>query len=241
MRYALISDIHSNLEALRVVMKEIVKQDVEKVLFLGDIVGYGPDPNECTENLRGFADIIIAGNHDHAAVGMTDTTFFNPHAKRAIEWTDRVLNDDNRAFLKQLAFTSTIKKESIYLVHATPKDPEEWDYLMDVRDADINFRFFKEDVCFLGHSHIPAIMELSPEGDINRYYNSSEIKEGCRYIINVGSVGQPRDGDPDAAYAVYDMGSVEIKRVSYDILLTQKKMRDAGLPSPLIERLALGR
>jgi predicted phosphodiesterase len=241
MRYALISDIHGNLEALRAVIMEIMKQDVDKVIFLGDIVGYGPAPNECIETLSGFADILIAGNHDFGAVGMTDINTFNPFAQAAIVWTIGVLTSENRRFLKQLPITHVIEDESIFLVHSTPGEPEAWHYLINSGDTKRSFGHFNEKICFLGHTHIPAIMELAPDGKITVYKDGSGIKEGCRYIVNAGSVGQPRDGDPDAAYALFDTNSVEIKRVSYDILVTQKRMRDAGLPFPLIERLELGR
>jgi predicted phosphodiesterase len=241
MRYAVISDIHSNLEALRAVKKEIVKQDVDKIIFLGDIVGYGPDPNECIEAIKDLSDILIAGNHDFGAVGMTDIGTFNTLALTAIGWTIGLLTNENKRFLKQLPLSSTIKDENIFLVHSTPREPERWHYLLDSRDAGINFKHFNEKVCFLGHSHRPAIMELAPDGTITVYKESSGIKEGCRYIVNVGSVGQPRDGNPDAAYVIYDTDSVEIKRVSYDIVLTQKRMREAGLPSLLIKRLEFGR
>jgi predicted phosphodiesterase len=241
MRYALISDVHANLEALKAVKEKIMEEDVDKILFLGDIVGYGADPNECIKEIKEFADIYVAGNHDHGAVGLTNTYSFNLHAKTAIDWTAKVLTEADISFLKQFPLTSAFKDDSIFLVHSTPKEPANWDYLMDIRDAEINFRFFKEEACFLGHSHKPAVIELSPEGKIRRYDNSAEIKKGHRYIINVGSVGQPRDGNPDAAYAIYDMDFVEIKRVSYDILLTQKKMGKAGLPHHLIKRLAEGR
>lgn len=240
MRYAFISDIHSNLEALNAVMEKVKAEKPDKVIFLGDVVGYGPDPNECIEILRGSADIMVAGNHDYGAVGMTDTSYFNDHAKAAIEWTAKVLSKENKSFLSGLLLTSNIKKESIYLVHGSPEEPEEWDYLVNAKDADTNFKFFSEISCFIGHSHIPAIMEMLPDGKINIHSDHSEIKKGCRYIINAGSVGQPRDGNPDAAYAVFDTDSITIKRVAYDILLTQKKMKDAGLPSYLIDRLLSG-
>ncbi|MBI4825554.1 MAG: metallophosphoesterase family protein [Nitrospirae bacterium] len=241
MRYALISDIHSNIEALNAVIEKVKAEMVDKVILLGDIVGYGPDPNECIESLRGFADILIAGNHDHGAVGMTDISCFNKHAKAAIQWTSGILSEENKAFLSSLPLTSNIKSGSIYLVHSSPKEPEEWDYLQNAKDADANFKLFTETNCFIGHSHIPSIIEMSPEGKIKIYTDQSEIKAGCRYIINAGSVGQPRDGNPDAAYAIFDTDSVTIKRAAYDILLTQKKMKDAGLPSYLIDRLSEGR
>lgn len=241
MRYALISDVHSNLEALNAVIGKVKADKVDKVILLGDIVGYGPDPNECIDTLRKFADILIAGNHDHGAVGMTDISCFNNHAKAAIQWTTSVLSEENKVFLSSLPLTSNIKSGSIYLVHSSPKEPEEWEYLQKAKDADTNFKFFSETNCFIGHSHRPAIIEMAPDGKIRIYSGHSDIKTGCRYIINAGSVGQPRDGNPDASYAIFDTDSVTIKRAAYDILLTQKKMKDAGLPSYLIDRLSEGR
>ena len=131
--------------------------------------------------------------------------------------------------------------EDILLVHATPKEPGQWHYLLTKQDAYINFHFFTEKICLIGHSHQPSIIEQSPEGELVVYKDKADIKDKHRYIINVGSVGQPRDGNPDAAYALLNENSIEIKRVSYDILSTQKKMRGAGLPLSLIERLARGR
>ncbi|MBI4843038.1 MAG: metallophosphoesterase family protein [Nitrospirae bacterium] len=241
MNLAFISDVHGNIEALGSVMEEIRKDKAEKIFSIGDIVGYGPNPNECINALKDDADIIVAGNHDYAAVGMTDITDFNDYAKAAIQWTESVLSEENKAFLKELPLSSSIKKSGMLLVHASPKDPLEWEYVTNAGEADANFSFFSEKACFIGHTHTPAIIELSPEGKINFFRNGSEIKDGHRYIIDVGSVGQPRDGNPEAAYALYSGGAVEIKRVPYDILLTQKKMREAGLPSYLIERLSEGR
>jgi len=254
MRYAVISDVHANLEALNSVLKKITEEAVDELFFLGDIVGYGPNPNECIEALKEKTNILLAGNHDWASVGMTDVEYFNPYARAAVEWTQKVLRDENIAFLRKLPLTEGLDN-SIFLVHATPREPEQWHYLTTTRDADINFRFFKERLCFIGHSHEPAIIGLSPVGidlptdkagsyreeKITFFKERAEIKEGHRYIVNAGSVGQPRDGNPYASYALLNKNSIEIKRVSYDIVSTQKKMRDAGLPEYLINRLSWGR
>jgi predicted phosphodiesterase len=238
MRYAVISDVHANKEALDAVLDKIDRESVDAILFLGDSVGYGPDPNECVEILKDRADIILAGNHDWAVVGMTDTRYFNPYARAAVEWTEVVLNDENRRFISSLPLTE--KVGDILLVHATPAEPERWHYLLSPSDAILNFRYFKEKICFIGHSHAPYIMELSPEGKIIVHDRCADIKKASRYIINVGSVGQPRDGNPEAAFAVLRNNYIEIKRASYDIVSTQKKMYDAGLPVFLIERLSSG-
>lgn len=237
--YAVISDVHGNLESLSTTLDTIKKEKPDALLFLGDIVGYGPNPNECIDILKRETKIVLAGNHDYAVLGLTDIEYFNPYARAAVEWTQEVLRDENRAFLRRLPLTEAVD-DSILLVHATPREPEQWHYLLSPRDAYINFHFFTERICLIGHSHEPAIIERSPEDKIIVYKDRTDIKEGHRYIINVGSVGQPRDGNPDAAYALLNKNSIEIKRVSYDIVLTQKKMRDAGLPSALINRLSKG-
>jgi len=270
MRYAVIADVHANLEALEAVLKDIKKRKIESILFLGDAVGYGPNPNECIEVLQEIVSestrtekVSLMGNHDSAVIGLTDLEYFNPNARTAVEWTKDILTEENKAFLKNLPILKSLKieydennpplppfakggqggfsGEDILLVHATPKEPEQWHYLLTKQDAYINFHFFTEKICLIGHSHQPSIIEQSPEGEMVIYKDNAEIKDKHRYIINVGSVGQPRDGNPDAAYALLNEDSIEIKRVSYDILSTQEKMRGAGLPSFLIERLARGR
>ena len=248
MRYAVIADVHANLEALKAVLKDIKKRKIESILFLGDAVGYGPNPNKCIEVLQEIVSestrtekVSLMGNHDSAVIGLTDLEYFNPNARTAIEWTKDVLTHENRIFLKYLPLVNSLKHDSIFLVHATPKEPEQWHYLLTKQDAYINFHFFTEKICLIGHSHQPSIIEQLPEGEMVIYKDNAEIKDKHRYIINVGSVGQPRDGNPDAAYALLNENSIEIKRVSYDILSTQKKMRGAGLPLSLIERLARGR
>ncbi len=239
MRYAVISDVHANLEALNTVLKKVSEETFDSLLFLGDSVGYGPNPNECLETLKEKTKILLAGNHDWASVGMTDIESFNPYARAAVEWTKKILSNENRTFLRGLPLTQELD-DRILLVHATPREPEQWHYLLSTEDASINFHFFNQMICLIGHSHEPVIIERSPEDKIIVYKDRTDIKEGYRYIINVGSVGQPRDGNPDAAYAILNKNSIEIKRVSYDIVLTQKKMRDVGLPSYLIERLSRG-
>ncbi len=239
MRYAVISDVHANIEALNTVLKKISEETFDSLLFLGDSVGYGPNPNECIETLKEKAKILLAGNHDWASVDMTDIEYFNPYARAAVEWTKKILSNENRTFLRGLPLTQELD-DRILLVHATPGEPEQWHYLLSTGDASINFHFFNQMICLIGHSHEPIIIERSPEDKIIVYKDRTDIKEGYRYILNVGSVGQPRDGNPDAAYAILNKNSIEIKRVSYDIVLTQKKMRDVGLPSYLIERLSRG-
>jgi predicted phosphodiesterase len=239
--YAVISDVHSNLEALKAVLQDIEREKVDGILFLGDSVGYGPNPNECTEILRDIARVVIAGNHDWAAIGKIDSTFFNTYAKIAVEWTSDLLTYENRDYLEGLPLTKGLKDEDLFLVHGSPDEPHKWHYLYSEYDAISNFPFFKEKICFVGHSHVPFIIESTAKDRIVFNDHSAKIKPKSRYIVNAGSIGQPRDGNPDAAYAVLRDDTIEIKRVSYDIVLTQKKMKKAGLPSYLIDRLSEGR
>jgi len=240
--YAIISDVHANLVALQAVLAEIEKEDIDSLLFTGDSVGYGPDPNECVELLKAKTSIMIAGNHDWGAVGLTEVRNFNAYARVAIDWTRDVLTGQNFSSLYDLPLTAKISADrDIFLVHGTPKEPDRWHYFSFEYDAKVNFLCFDEQICFLGHSHTPFIVERSPRGKIRSFYARAEVKDTCRYIVNAGSVGQPRDGNPDASFILYKDDVIEIKRVSYDILLTQKKMKKAGLPSYLIDRLAKGR
>lgn len=240
MRYAIISDVHSNLEAFKVVLSELEKESVGGILFLGDIIGYGPDPNECTKKIKEVTNKVLVGNHDHAAVGLTDVSYFNPYAREAIEWTMEELAEEGKSYLSKLPLTGSIN--DIFLVHSTPKRPQDWNYIFTIEDVIENFRYFSQSLCFLGHSHVPVIIEMDRAGRLEILKDEVEIKKDRRYIINVGSVGQPRDGNPDAAYAIYDTerSIIRIKRVPYNYQKTQEKMRKAGLPYYLIERLARG-
>lgn len=243
MRYAIISDVHSNLEAFESVISEIRRESPAQILFLGDIVGYGPDPNECIEKIKEAADIVLIGNHDHAAIGLTDVSYFNTYARAAIEWTMSQLNDRERSYLSELPMTGEFTSDDIFLVHATPRRPQDWNYIFTMEDIIENFECFTRKICLLGHSHIPVVIAMDNSGRLGVLKDEVTIEEGHRYIINVGSVGQPRDGNPDAAYVIYDTQSsiVRIKRVSYDYHITQEKMKKAGLPDYLINRLATGR
>ena len=238
---ALISDVHANLEALGTVLRAVKKEHVSGILFLGDIVGYGPDPDECIDLVQSVSSILVGGNHDWAAVGLTDSFSFNRYARHAIEWTAETLSDAHHAFLRTLPFKATVRDKNILLVHSSPIEPERWHYISSIHDAIGYFTGFRERICCVGHSHVPFIVERSSSGEIQGHGTYCKISKGSRYLINVGSVGQPRDGDPRAAYALMNDDEIKIKRVSYDIVITQKKMRKAGLPEYLIDRLAVGR
>jgi len=253
MRYAIISDIHANLEALEAVLADVRRENLNRILCLGDVVGYGPNPNECVDKVQRLTEVCLPGNHDYAALDKTDITYFNYYARVAVQWTAETLTEESKAFLLSLPFTYQIG--DAFFVHATPKDPEAWDYILTLEDALINFRYFPSRVCFVGHSHVPLILVEKSPGVVDVIPDSSksmatkmgasrvELKPGERYIINVGSVGQPRDLDPRAAYGIYDdeANTFTLKRVSYDLKSTQRKIIKASLPVFLAERLAVGR
>ncbi|MEW6001386.1 MAG: metallophosphoesterase family protein [Nitrospirota bacterium] len=241
MLYAVLSDVHSNLEALEAVLKDVDKKEIGDILFLGDAVGYGPNPNECVELLSERCKILLAGNHDWGSIGLTDIAYFNEDARNALEWTRSVLTEKNVRKLRAFPVKKEIQRDGIFLVHSTPKEPEEWHYLFTLWDAEINFQYFNSRFCFLGHSHLPFIVEKLPSGELVTYKKEAPIGESERYIVNAGSVGQPRDGDPRACYAIINNNKVKLVRVPYDIETVQKKMKREGLPGSLIERLAKGR
>lgn len=241
MKYAIISDIHGNLEALKSVLADIDKKKVKEIICLGDVVGYGPNPNECVELIRKKAKVTLAGNHDYAPLGKLDLSYFNPWARDAIDWTASELTQSSIDFL--LGLPLKIELDGFTIVHATPENPDEWDYILTIGDAMKNFPEFANQVCFVGHSHVPLIVVMNESG---KYWvenkNPLKFTKGERYIINVGSVGQPRDLDPKAAYALFDNTTkvYELLRVEYDVAKTQRKIRKAGLPEFLANRLIVG-
>lgn len=242
MKAAIISDIHSNLEALLVVLKDIKKRRLKSIFCLGDLVGYGANPNECVDLCMKESKVIVAGNHDWAAINKTDVSTFNPVAAQAIKWTQEQITKDGVNKLKSLQLTQ--KVDNLLLVHATPKDPEKWSYLLSLEEFEKEFTHFKEQICFIGHSHIPAAIYQDDNGycDIVRD-NPFPLVAKRRYIVNVGSVGQPRDLDPRASYAIYDgnKNGIEIVRLDYNIPLAQQKIVMGGLPEVLADRLLAGR
>ncbi|NOZ25769.1 MAG: metallophosphoesterase family protein [Nitrospirae bacterium] len=240
MPYAVISDVHSNLEALDAVMEDIRRRGIGRVLFLGDAVGYGPDPNGCIELLDKECEVMLAGNHDRAVTGDTPIEYFNENARAAVIWTQEHISEENLELLRRLDIIRLMEAEDLCLVHSTPRRPEAWHYIVTLTDAAVNFQYFEQKICLLGHSHSPFMVEKTPSGDLVLHRDRVTFSEGSRYIINVGSVGQPRDGDPRAAYAVLSSDGAEIVRIGYDIGETQRKMREAGLPRFLIERLQNG-
>jgi predicted phosphodiesterase len=240
MKYALLGDIHSNLEALTAVLDDARGQNVTHFVCLGDIVGYNADPVECLRVVRGLECVCVRGNHDHY-VGFDDhLDGFHPLAADVVNWTRAQLDDDQRGFLRGLKFVASVSTFTI--VHSTLDTPDMWGYVFDKLDAEANFNYQTSALCFYGHTHVPLAFEKS---DTIRFglYSRIKVALGRKYFINAGSVGQPRDGDPRAAYVVFDMVNnvVELRRVAYDIPKTQKKILDAGLPARVAARLAVGR
>jgi putative phosphoesterase len=243
-KYLIFSDIHGNLEALNVVLEQIELCKPDRVICLGDVVGYGPDPNECIQRVHQSAHITIMGNHDHAVLGLTSISYFNQYAKIAVLWTRQVLTEENYRILQ--AYPFNVSENNILFVHSTPLHPERWDYIFNPLEGQYYLQHLEEQVCFIGHSHQPLFFEQDQEGRISSGRQAAfslTVQEGCKYIVNVGSVGQPRDGNPDASYACYDLEAqtIEVKRLAYDFTRTQKKMEEVNLPVFLLDRLAYGR
>jgi diadenosine tetraphosphatase ApaH/serine/threonine PP2A family protein phosphatase len=242
MRYAFFSDVHANLEALQAVILDFRKEKIDRIHFLGDAVGYGPDPNECVELIDQISEIKLMGNHDFAALGLMNTDYFNQYATESIDWTRHSLKDTTIEIMSDFELTAEI--DNVFAAHSSPKEPDRWHYILDMDDVKENFNYFTKDVCLVGHTHRPFIVALNEEGNcVISHRQEEKIYPGRRYLINIGSVGQPRDGDPRSCYLIYDLETktVRIKRVAYDLSNTQKRMAEHGLPDYLIERLAIGR
>ncbi|HEY3064603.1 MAG TPA: metallophosphoesterase family protein [Methylomirabilota bacterium] len=240
MRYAVLSDVHGNLEALEAVLADAAAH-ADAVVCLGDVVGYGADPIPCVERLAERAQAVVAGNHEHGVTGQMSLAWFNQYARAAAEWTREQLDDDHRDWLAALPLTASVGDAT--LVHASPRHPEEWDYLVSAEDGYAAFDAFETRVCFVGHSHLPGVWSLGSAGREHEGGNVDvTLEAGRRYLVNVGSVGQPRDRDVRAAYAVWDADGrrIQIRRVAYDVNVARAKIAAAGLPRFLADRLAAG-
>jgi predicted phosphodiesterase len=243
MRIGVLSDVHANLEALDAVLADVEQRGCDALVCLGDFVGYGPDPVGCVARLRGRLRMAVVGNHDRAAVGERPIDDFNPFAQEAIVWTRAHLDADTRAYL--LALPERADLDGLLFVHGSPRRPVD-EYIVDGRTARASFVADPFRIAFVGHTHVPAIFE-----EAHHRVRLAEwlpgiptpLRRDHRYIVNAGSVGQPRDSNRDAAYVVFDAEerSVTLLRVPYDLAVTQRKMEAALLPVPLIERLAWGR
>ena len=258
MKLGIIADIHSNLEALRSVLDAM--RDADSFICPGDIVGYGPNPNECIEILRGLDCRTVAGNHDIICAGKLDASNFSGDAREAIEWTSKVISQDNREFLKGLP--ERLEVDGLEVVHGSLRNPIE-EYVMNIQAGAATIELMKKKVCFVGHLHIPLVVVKEKQGPSTGSSGSPQASSGGpkydgwqlndgdvvdvskfeRVIINAGAVGQPRDMDPRASFGVFDTdrSTVEIRKVKYNIASVQEKMRKADLPDFLIERLKYGR
>lgn len=242
MRMAVLSDVHANLEALEAVAADMDRQRVEKVMFLGDVVGYGADPNACVKLIARLCDIRLMGNHDYVGLGLDSPKYFNVMAQQSILWTQKEL--DRKATELMSDFSLEAEYLNYYFVHATPDNPLEWNYLLTPDEAARNFAAFAQDICFVGHSHLPAVFRLRPDGASDMVRETEfRAEPDCRYIINVGSVGQPRDGNHEACYLIAetDVNIFTYRRVGYNLPKAQEKMKKARLPEFLITRLAGGK
>ena len=240
MRYAVLSDVHANLEALEAVLADAAPR-ADGLLCLGDVVGYGADPEACVERLATRGHVLVAGNHEHGVAGLLDLDWFNPWARAAVEWTRARLDDAHRAWLGALPLTAEVGDAT--LAHASPDRPDEWEYLMSAEDGFAVFGAFATRLCFVGHSHLPGVWSLGSSGPAFEPGSvETALEAGRRYLVNVGSVGQPRDRDPRAAYGLWDLdrGAVAIRRVAYDVGAARAKILASGLPRFLADRLALG-
>jgi len=243
MRYGLFSDVHSNIEAMTVVADALKKEGVDEYLCLGDFVGYYSNPNEVIELIRSLnCWKMVLGNHDAALLGTTSLTKFNAPAADAIRWTQTHIKPENIQFLKDLRMREEIG--DIQLVHSSPLQSEEWHYLTSQEDLERNFRYFQGFICFFGHVHKPFIAEQRPDGSVQIIEQQDyALRKDCRYLVNVGSVGQPRDGNPKTCYLVYDTAAqtLSIRRPDYDFETTAKKTLEAGLSDYLANRLKTGK
>lgn len=255
MRCAIISDVHGNLDALEAVLADA--QGVDQLWCLGDLVGYGPQPNECVATLRERGALCVAGNHDWAATGKMDTSDFNPEAMEAAIWTGTQLTDAHKDYLNGLTEQLQVGENGEFtLVHGSPREPV-WEYLTHVSVARLNYDYFQTPYCLVGHTHVPLVFQRPAADERPPHYRTivpvqdAPLALGSnRLIVNPGSVGQPRDGNPHAAYMIYQSessrlgqrggGTLTLRRVAYPIASVQDKMRAAGLPARLIVRLTYG-
>ncbi|HNB09529.1 MAG TPA: metallophosphoesterase family protein [bacterium] len=233
MRIAIISDIHGNIEALRQALDIIGELGTDEIVCLGDIVGYGPDPEPCVDLIRKHCKTVIMGNHDNAVIDMSATENFNPVAKQAVWWTHQQLSPESLSFLQGLPYRN--QRQDLLFVHASPMNPAKWTYLFTINDALPEFDAFQERICFVGHTHSPRVFCNSP--------HATAITREFQFIINVGSVGQPRDGDARLSFGLFDTEKWDYKNIrsEYDVQTTARKTRERGLPVILAERLLRGR
>ena len=240
MRYAVIADIHANLEALEVVLADSKEQKCTHYCCVGDVVGYNANPKECLDIVRAMGMPVVKGNHDEYCSSEEDLEGFNPHAAEAVNWTRKQLSTEDRQWLRDLKYVRLVA--SFSMVHATLDGPQRWGYVFDKLAAAASFTYQNTAVCFFGHTHVPVafVRDSVVRGGT---YSKFKTEPGKKYFVNVGAVGQPRDGNPKCGYVIYDLndGTVELRRLDYDIEKAQKKIMAAGLPQRLADRLTLGK
>ena len=259
MKYAIISDIHGNLEALNAVLSKTKSEGIDKYICVGDIVGYNANPVECLKIIQSLDLVaIVRGNHDEYVGSDNELIGFNPSAKAAVMWTKQQLTDSQRKWLAQLKLKWVSHKENITIVHATLDSPGAWGYIFDVHHAKDNFSYQMTQFCFCGHSHVPVLFKkvasVGNTADVvseisgwerfpdNETEMTVPVEFGYKYLVNIGSVGQPRNGDPRASFVIYDSYKKILRRicVKYDIAAVQEKIRMAHLPENLASRLEFG-
>lgn len=243
MKYGILGDIHGNLSALQAVVNRLQAEGADHFISVGDVVGYGAAPRECIALLRELGATVVMGNHDAACIDRLDMLYFNPYAQAAVLWTRGILDRGDREWLGSLPMVKHFEHGSVS--HGTLFQPEEYDYIQSPRDADPSLDVMPLPVCFVGHTHVPVtLLRLREDPTRTAYTVESEIdvEEAHRALVNVGSIGQPRDEDPRAAYALFDSTAqrVWIRRVEYDIDREAGRIRAAGLPQMLADRLYLG-
>lgn len=246
-RIAILGDVHANIDALNAVVEDARAEAVTTFHCVGDVVGYNANPQECVDLIRSICTVVVRGNHDHYCSHDVSLSDFQPNAAIAIEWTRKQINEDSVKWLANLPMTKTFFQQSFSIVHATLDMPEQWGYVFDAFDAAAHFTYQPTPLCFHGHTHIPAVFEKGG-GGVSRYDAPPagariSLSFGRKYFINVGSVGQSRDGIPQASYAIYEPRSriIEFRRVPYDVEAAAEKVRLAGLPQRLSDRLLVGK
>ncbi|BDS08605.1 serine/threonine protein phosphatase [Oceaniferula spumae] len=240
MRVAIFSDIHANLEALEAILADSEEQGCDSYICLGDVVGYNADPAACLERVKAMGCPVVKGNHDQDCGHDTSLEMMNPVAAEALQWTREQLSPEQRQWLARLRMVRQVHDFTI--VHSTLDQPNSWNYVTNKFDAMANFSYQVTPVCFYGHTHVPRVF-IRGQRVQEVPAETIQIEEGSKYFINTGSVGQPRDGDWRASYCIYDLEQqmIVFRRLEYDLETAQKKIRDAGLPESLAERIAFGR
>ena len=244
MKIGVFSDVHGNLEALETAIAFMRAEGVTEYLCLGDIVGYGANPEECISLIRGLSATVVAGNHDYGAVGKTPIQSFNEAARKVLLWTQERLSAQSQTYLESLPVV--VVQHSFRLVHASPSAPYDWEYIQAWGDIKYELSVFSDPVCLVGHSHLPFAAkkhQSRPEPQRIQEPEFSLANHATKFLINVGSVGQPRDGDPRLCVLIYDskLNRMKLYRLDYDIDGAQRKILAAGLPEILAYRLSQGR